>query len=403
MDWQMAPMRTCGPMQSETSAAGSGGGGVAPAAGCDCRSCPLFMGNPQAPEPICSGCNSDCAYCGCARAEASSPHSAPCSRCPIRCGSRTDIDAWMCDVGGTLCFDDVRLEGLGLPDGLPSVIPQVDGSNIPELDCDLGWPAYAVGLRRVVSPTTYRVYPRYVDSGSAHQTLGLDERQLAVLVGYADDPLVEAVWTRRHQLVPQLAAHGWDLVLACNYSMYANWPRAEQLLNFRRSLLLADQLCRAGVAAVPNLYWYRREDLDRYGDWLADVRPAAVATNLQTLRAGTAWDEFALPGLAYLAGLLPPRTRLIVCGTSRHDRLAQLHALFGERMTLVTQTPFQYARHGAAMTAAGRQDFHARTADAFAVSLRYYRRLLDRPPPKWGVDAEGRMVVEPASTRTSRS
>ena len=36
---------------------------IAPAAGCDCRTCAFFTGNPKAVEPICSGCNTDCAYC----------------------------------------------------------------------------------------------------------------------------------------------------------------------------------------------------------------------------------------------------------------------------------------------------------------------------------------------------
>ena len=38
---------------------------LVPARGCDCRVCPFFTGNPTALEPICSGCNSDCTYCGC--------------------------------------------------------------------------------------------------------------------------------------------------------------------------------------------------------------------------------------------------------------------------------------------------------------------------------------------------
>ena len=71
----------------------------APAARCDCRRCPRYTDAEPAIAiaPLCSGCNSDCAYCGCARTD--------CRACPIRCGSRTDIDAWMRDVGGTLEFD----------------------------------------------------------------------------------------------------------------------------------------------------------------------------------------------------------------------------------------------------------------------------------------------------------
>lgn len=97
-------------------------GELAPAPGCDCARCPFFEGNAQAPEPVCSGCNSTCAYCGCARSEAASRGEAGCGQCPIRCGSRTDIASWMRDVGGTVTFDDVALD-TALPAGLPRFIP----------------------------------------------------------------------------------------------------------------------------------------------------------------------------------------------------------------------------------------------------------------------------------------
>ncbi|MEX2620257.1 MAG: hypothetical protein WD250_08555 [Egibacteraceae bacterium] len=152
-------------------------------------------------------------------------------------------------------------------------------------------------------------------------------------------------------------------------------------------------MCDAGVPAVPNLYWFRREDLDRYGAWLADTGPAAVAINLQTFRRDASWNDMALPGLAYLSLLLPAHTRLIATGTSRRDRIAQLHALFGDRLVLVSQNPQQYARHGAVMTASGRVDVHAHDHDAFAASVRFYAGLLDQPAPDWRLDEDAGLVV----------
>ena len=151
---------------------------IAPAAGCDCRTCAFFTGNPKAVEPICSGCNTDCAYCGCARAGGGSK----CARCPIRCGSRVDIAAWMADVGGTLAFDDVVL-GLELPARLPAFVPQVDGGDLATLDAGLEWPAYALGLRRVISPKTLAVYPRFAGR-SAAEGMGLRPGQLVVCLGF---------------------------------------------------------------------------------------------------------------------------------------------------------------------------------------------------------------------------
>jgi hypothetical protein len=43
---------------------------------------------------------------------------------------------------------------------------------------------------------------------------------------------------------------------------------------------------------------------------------------------------------------------------------------------VISQNPYQYAMHGAIMTAAGRRDVHAQAADAFAATVRYMASLL---------------------------
>jgi hypothetical protein len=347
---------------------------LTPARACDCRVCPFFIDNPDAAEPICSGSNSDCSYCGCARtADQLTPS---CGQCPIRCGSRTDIGAWMRDAGGTLSFDDLTLQDLRWPDGLPRFVPQIDTTNTAELDGDLGWPAYAVGLRRVFSPKRWDVLPGF-RGVAARDALGLKDGQLSVLVGYGEDPLVEAFWTRRHRIYPLMAEHEWDLVLSPNFSMYGNQPRTEHLINFRRNLVIAEELLAAGVNAVPNLYWYRLEDLQRYARWLEDITPPAVAINLQTFRTDADWEEMALPGLSWLGGELPAETRLVVVGSSRKTRIDELLAHYGDRLTVISQNPVQYARHGAIMGPNGREDLHADVAVAFAATVRYYSSLLN--------------------------
>lgn len=346
---------------------------LTPARGCNCSVCPFYIDNPQAAEPICSGTNSDCAYCGCARtADQLAPS---CGQCSIRCGSRTDIRAWMRDAGGTLAFDDITLDGLRWPAGMPRFIPQIDTTNTSELDVDLSWPAYAVGLRRVFSKKVWDVLPGFRDV-TASEALGLAEGQKAVLVGYGEDPLVEAFWTRRRKMYPIIAQHRWDLVLSPNFSMYGNQPRTEHLINFRRNLVIAEELLASGVNAVPNLYWYRLEDLQRYGRWLDDVRPPAVAINLQTFRTDADWEEMALPGLSWLGGELSAGTQLVVVGSSRKSRIDELVSLFGGRVHVVSQNPVQYARHGAIMGSNGREDVHADVAVAFAATVRYYASLL---------------------------
>lgn len=339
-----------------------------PAPGCNCATSAFYIDNPDAVEPICSGSNTDCSYCGCARQSS-------CGECSIRCGSRVDIVAWMTDVGATLSFDDIGLDAMTSPTTWPRFVPQVDTTEIAALDATAQWPAYAIGLRRVYSPRSHSILPGFTDTTAA-AALGLRDDQMSILVGYGEDPLVEGFWTRRRDLYPRLAEHDWDLVLAPNFSMYGNQPRTEHLINFRRNLLVAEELLDAGVNAVPNLYWYRLEDLERYDRWLADTTPPAVATNLQTFRTEADWTQMALPGLHYLAAVLPAGTRFVATGTSRQDRLNQLVALFGDRLTVISQNPIQYARHGAVMTAQGRIDVHAAVPDAFATSVRFYNELL---------------------------
>lgn len=368
-------------MITELPSPSRGPGPLQPAAGCDCGRCPFYTGNPAAAEPVCSGCSASCGYCGCARATGPGG----CTSCPVRCGSRTDITDWMADVGGTLTLDGVRVPG-PLPATLPAFIPQV--ASLPaaaRLDEQLRWPAYAAGLRRILSWRTHEIYPK-LRGQQARQVLGLAPGQLTVLACYGDDPLVEAYWTwrRARGFAAEIAAQGWDLVLAPNFSVYGDQPRAEHLINMRRSLLAAAELAAAGVTAVPNLYWYRLEDLRRWADWAAAAGPPAVAVNTQTNRTPGDWGTWLYPGLCWLAENLPASLPVIITGLSRPDRIAAAAELFGPRLTVISQCPYQYAMHGAVMTAAGRADMRARAADAFAASVRFAASLIPQRPPGAG-------------------
>jgi len=230
----------------------------------------------------------------------------------------------------------------------------------------------------VFSPQTHAIYPRWDQAATAAEALGLPATTLTVLSGYGEDPLVEAFWTARHRdrLLDRLATLKFDLVLAPNYSIYGNWPRAEHLINMRRSLLLTEEFVRTGMPAVPNVYWFRLEDLQRYATWIADTAPPAIAINLQTVRENKNWETWALPGLSWLAENIPAGLPVIITGLSRQDRIATAVDLFGTGLILVSQNPAQYALHGAVMTPEGRKDLQARIPDAFASSVRYLASLL---------------------------
>lgn len=360
-----------------------------PAPGGQCDVCPFFTGDPErgvppGPEPVCSGTNTESWYEQCSRVHSGAPDPRACAACSIRCGSRVDIHAWWADVGGTALFDDVPGPA-PLPEGLPRLIPMVDGDTMAEFHSAISWPAWALGLRRVFSPATHRVFPRWQEV-TARQFLGLKPGQLSVLAMYAEDPLVEAWWTRRHSdgLLEAFAAQEWDVILAPNYSLYGNQPRSEMLLNFRRCHLAARELqeaCGSRTTVVPNLYWFRLEDLDRHIAWVEDNEASAVAMNLQTFRWDDWWDEMVLPGVAYMGMRLDELgvdTRVIVNGVSRMRRIEHLLDAFGARLVVCTQNPLQLSRRGSRMTATGREDMGIRPGDAFEQNVRFYDDVVHR-------------------------
>lgn len=281
----------------------------------------------------------------------------------------------MTDVQESFSFDDMSWDSTITTAKLPAYVPQVDTKELGELNADLDWPVFAVGLRRVFSPVSWKILPGY-QGRSASESLGLAAGVTTVLVGYGEDPLVEAFWTRRHEVYPQLVAQQWGLVLSCNYSMYGNQPRTEHLLNFRRNLQIAVEMRSEGIAAVPNLYWLRLEDLKRHVDWVVDEDVDAVAINLQTFRTDDDWRKRAVPGLLWLGATLPKQTRVIITGSSRVDRISVLGQVFGERLSLVGGNAMMYARNGAVMTEQGRDNVGARTKDAFAHNVRFYDQLV---------------------------
>ena len=321
-----------------------------------CETCPFL--------DICGGWNEQCSFCGCTR---------DCSRCSVRCARRLDAGLWVRDAKG-LGFKELPWTQHPLPN-LPRFIPQVDGHRLRAFDEGLSWPAYAIGLRRVFSLQTGKLRRAWQER-TAREVLRAPVEMKLVLAGYGTDPLIERFWTNQHRerLIEQVASLGFDLVLAPNYSVYGNQPRFEHLLNIKRNALIAARLSEAGVPTVPNVYWYRRIDIERQLAWIQREQVAAVAVNLQTFRSKGDW-AMATEGLHLIAQELPSGTRVFATGCSRAERIALLRELFPD-LVLVSQNAQAYARHGAVMTLAGRKHTYGRTEDLFFANVRFYARLM---------------------------
>lgn len=338
-------------------------------------------------EPICSGDNPENGYVFCSRQHRSSPDPAACQACSIRCGSRFDIIDWMRDIGGTLSFDDLVLAQPDWPDVPTNYWAQVDDGDMTDFHEAADHDAYAIGFRRVFSEDSFSFMKRWRAGNPAHQVMRVGDAR-TLLVGYGTDPLVEKFYSRRwaDDLYTDMAGMGWDVILVPNPSMYLNQPAVEQLINYRRSLLMACELQQAApdTVVVPNVYWRRKEDLDRWLDWIEDNEPVAMGTNLQTFRWDDWWDDLIVPGMAYIAARLDQAgldTRWVCTGASRQDRVRQLRSFLGDRLVVVSQNALQVGRRGGVMrvgTGDGkREDLKLAAPHAFAENVREYRLLVD--------------------------
>ena len=347
-----------------------------PGRGCDCSVCDFYIHNPQAVEPLCSGCNTDCEYCSCLKSL--SGRADACDECQVVCGSRVGVAEWMHAAGGTLRFDGLQFPTVHHIEGLPRFVPVVDSaSRCAELDDGLGWAAYAARLPQVISARTGQVTPAFAGR-TARQVMGLADDQHPLLLAYHQDQTAELVWSERHRLGRQLAGMGWSLMVGPDLSVYGSAPRFDQLLNMRRQLLLADLFNRMGVPSAPNLFWFRLEDLERLGDLLDSTRPAYVATNQQMNRSVKDWEQLTMPGLIWLAQGLPAETTVVVTGTTTAGKIADLAGLF-PRLIIVSSQPVMLARKRAIMTGKGRHNLEGpvRVSDCFAANVRYYEQLIE--------------------------
>lgn len=315
-----------------------------------CRGCAWFS--------ICGGPSPDCAFCACEGVR-------PCRSCGIRCAYREDEPEWLADVGGTLELHDVSWTKLPLPDGLPRYIPVIKPRRgLPP------WPAYAVPLDKLLVDGGRRFSQRWLrETPQVNCGLPPSTRMVASLLG--PDPEIEGFWQYQFRggLLDQLAAMGFDLVIAPNYSVYGDQPRYEHLLNLKRSLLIAERMRQRGIFAVPNLYPWRRVDMERLGEWAERVGLDVVGHNCQTYQEPREW-EAALVRLTLLRRYMPSNIVWFFSGVSSRERMQVLARLFPRSYFLSAQA-YMTAVHGRRITVDGRViPFAARPEELLPENLR---------------------------------
>jgi Domain of unknown function (DUF4417) len=155
---------------------------------------------------------------------------------------------------------------------------------------------------------------------------GLSVGQRAGLILFGKDQLLEDLWYRRFQLIPEIAKSGYDFCVTPSYSNYTNRPRPEYLYNIKRSLEFFQLLQIHGVPAIPRLAWLIEHDVDRCAAWVvANPSVSLVALDYSDSTRGGWQRELSL--LRRFDHLTGQRLRYLIHGPSVPRRYVDLYRL----------------------------------------------------------------------------
>jgi len=304
-----------------------------------------------------------------------------CQRCPAlaRCGGRSNF----CRLG--TCSDcasdplrrmDVRraiIEHLGgldlewprpvlhpdlpeLPDHLP-VLVQAYSDPV-----DLPWVALHGG--RVFGVTGGRITPKH--RRPLRDVYRLAPATKIALQLYVEDRVLEGLWAKRRQLIPELVEMGFDLVLTPNYSVWRDRSRFEATVQIRRSAVFYHELVEAGACAVPDVGWSRFEPDGRlWAEWI-NSQPGLQAISIfcggRKIHAEVRAHRETVEDIGLFHRAVRPDVTFILGGIHAAERLADYRRVApGRRLVIV---------NGMAYGLAQRRRLLARGHDAIARSAR---------------------------------
>jgi hypothetical protein len=157
---------------------------------------------------------------------------------------------------------------------------------------------------------------------------GLADKQRIGLILFGKDDLLETIWYRRFQLIPQIAAAGYDFCVPPSYSNYWRRPRPEYLYNIKRSLDFFQLLQIHGVPAIPRLAWLIGHDVDRCAAWVA-ANPSVSLIALDYSDSSPGGWRRALLLLRRFDRLTGQKLRYLIHGPSVTHRYLDLYRLLG--------------------------------------------------------------------------
>lgn len=302
---------------------------------------------------ICGNCGQNCpaygAECsgcpGCDRLliECHSKRGA-CGKCNLFCPDRPGAWRYISkEIDGS--FSLIPKKPLILPEvELPSYVPLITAPLHEECPADgPEWVAIHAGKVR-----------REVWNGemSVHEQFHLPTDKKVVLHWFIKDHYLERFWADRPAYIPALRR--LDAVFAPNFSIYENSPRIEHLANMRRSAVSIREMVEAGVKVIPDVTWYRREDIDRWLELLDLMGAEVAAFSMQVvgrLKGCSAWQSY-LAGLRYFARKF--KGQIILVGINSREKIAEAFRAAGRPLSVVDTVSFITARKGGVIAPDGK-------------------------------------------------
>lgn len=276
----------------------------------------------------CSGCP------GCDRLLINCRSRGACSKCDLFCPDRPGVWRYVNEeIGGSFSLSpNVILPEFETPRYMPLVTAPLQ-EECP--DDGLEWFAIHGGkVRREVWAGDMSVYEQF----------HLPSNKKLALHWFVKDHHLEKFWTNRRSYIPVLKE--FNAVFAPNFSIYENSPRIEHLINMRRSAMAVSELAEAGVNVIPDVTWYRREDVDRWLEFLKATEATVAAFSMQVVGAQKgckAWVSY-LAGLRYFASKFSGR--IILVGANSKQRVSEACRAAGRSLSVVDTTSFVTARRG---------------------------------------------------------
>lgn len=229
-----------------------------------------------------------------------------------------DLDFRLAEIRN-VGFGNVEARPVALPD-LPNFIPDVGAGN-GKLLATSNIQCAATTIDRLISPQKHKVSP------DIHRVMNVTEDTEAVLLGYAEDNLLEGIWANRYQVASNLAKLDC-IITSPDFSVFPNQPHAERLINEKRSLIFFELLQSFGARVILTIHWFGPKDLRRWAAWLNNNTAVnMVALDLQMLTSPVFWQE-ALTQLAEFAQLLNRKIHFLITGPSTPMRIKQVKDIF---------------------------------------------------------------------------